>query len=46
MWLSAGVAALGAVISLVLIQPKATERPDPASRPEAAAEVADAVSAG
>jgi EmrB/QacA subfamily drug resistance transporter len=46
MWLSAGVAALGAVIALVLIQPKVTERPDPAERPEAAAEIAEAVSAG
>jgi EmrB/QacA subfamily drug resistance transporter len=37
MWLSAGVAALGAVFALWLIQPKTSERPDPARRPEAAA---------
>jgi EmrB/QacA subfamily drug resistance transporter len=37
MWLSAGVAALGAVLALWLIQPKTFARPDPARRPEAAA---------
>jgi EmrB/QacA subfamily drug resistance transporter len=37
MWLSAGVAALGAVLSLWLIAPK---RADAAARPEGAAEVA------
>jgi EmrB/QacA subfamily drug resistance transporter len=37
MWLSAGVAALGAVLALWLIQPKRSARPDPARRPEAAA---------
>jgi EmrB/QacA subfamily drug resistance transporter len=37
MWLSAGVAALGAVLALWLIQPKTSARPDPARRPEAAA---------
>ena len=37
MWLSAGVAALGAVLAFWLIQPKTAERPDPARRPEAAA---------
>jgi MFS family permease len=47
MWLSAGVAALGAVLALLLIQPKAAGRPEPAPRGEAAAEaVAEAVSAG
>jgi EmrB/QacA subfamily drug resistance transporter len=40
MWLSAGVAALGAVLAFLLISPKAAERPDPARRPEAAAEAA------
>jgi hypothetical protein len=43
MWLSAGVAALGVVLAFWLIAPKRAERPDPAHRPEAAAE---AVSAG
>ncbi|HEX3276960.1 MAG TPA: MFS transporter, partial [Thermoleophilaceae bacterium] len=43
MWLSAGVAALGVVLAFWLIAPKKAERPDPARRPEAAAE---AVSAG
>ena len=38
MWLSAGVAALGAVLAFWLIAPKTAERPDPARRPEAAAE--------
>jgi hypothetical protein len=42
MYLSAGVAALGAVLAFVLIAPKAVERPDPARRPEAAAEAASA----
>src|SRR5215211_6204975 len=37
MWLSAGVAALGAVLALWLIQPKTSTRHDPARRPEAAA---------
>ena len=37
MWLSASVAALGAVLALWLIEPKTAERPDPARRPEAAA---------
>jgi EmrB/QacA subfamily drug resistance transporter len=37
MWLSAGVAALGAVLAFWLIQPKTSARPDPARRPEAAA---------
>jgi hypothetical protein len=37
MWLSAGVAALGAVLAFWLIQPKVSaERADPARRPEAA----------
>ena len=36
MWLSAGVAALGAVLAFVLIAPKTERRPDPARRPEAA----------
>jgi MFS family permease len=40
MWLSAGVAALGALLSLWLIAPKRAAEPDAASRPEAAAEVA------
>ena len=40
MWLSAGVAALGVVLAFWLIAPKAGKRPDPARRPEAAAEVA------
>jgi len=39
MWLSAGVAAFGAILALVLIAPKPARRPDPAERPEAAAEV-------
>jgi EmrB/QacA subfamily drug resistance transporter len=43
MWLSAGVAASGVLLALWLIAPKKAERPDPARRPEAAAE---AVSAG
>jgi EmrB/QacA subfamily drug resistance transporter len=38
MWLSAGVAALGAVLAFWLIEPKIAKRPDPARRPEAAAE--------
>jgi EmrB/QacA subfamily drug resistance transporter len=40
MWLSAGVAALGAVLAFVLIAPKPAHRPDAAHRPEAAAEAA------
>jgi EmrB/QacA subfamily drug resistance transporter len=40
MWLSTGVAALGAVLAFVLIAPKKVERPDPARQPEAAAEAA------
>jgi EmrB/QacA subfamily drug resistance transporter len=39
MWLSAGVAAAGAALSLWLIGPKAAARPEPVARPEAAAEV-------
>jgi EmrB/QacA subfamily drug resistance transporter len=42
MWLSAGVAATGAVIAFVLIAPKPVQRPDPATEPEAAAEAAAA----
>jgi EmrB/QacA subfamily drug resistance transporter len=42
MWLSAGVAALGAVLAFWLIAPKTAKVPDPARRPEAAAEVASA----
>jgi EmrB/QacA subfamily drug resistance transporter len=37
MWLSAGVAALGAVFAFWLIQPKTAARHDPARRPDAAA---------
>jgi EmrB/QacA subfamily drug resistance transporter len=37
MWLSAGVAALGALLAFWLIAPKAATRPDPARRAEAAA---------
>jgi EmrB/QacA subfamily drug resistance transporter len=37
MWLSAGVAALGAVLAFWLIEPKIAERRDPARRSEAAA---------
>jgi EmrB/QacA subfamily drug resistance transporter len=40
MWLSTGVAALGALVSFWLIAPKAATRPDPARRREAAAEAA------
>jgi EmrB/QacA subfamily drug resistance transporter len=40
MWLSAGVAALGAVLAFWLIAPKTAARPDPARHPEAAAEAA------
>jgi EmrB/QacA subfamily drug resistance transporter len=40
MWLSAGVAALGAVLALWLIAPKRAEQPEADARPEAAAEVA------
>ena len=39
MWLSAGVAALGAVLAFVLIAPKTANQPEAARRPEAAAEV-------
>jgi EmrB/QacA subfamily drug resistance transporter len=39
MWLSAGVAALGALLALWMIGPKRAVEPDPAVRPEAAAEV-------
>jgi hypothetical protein len=42
MWLSASVAALGALLALWLIAPKTAARPDPARRPEAAAEVVSA----
>jgi EmrB/QacA subfamily drug resistance transporter len=38
MWLSASVAALGAVLAFWLIAPKTATRPHPARRPEAAAE--------
>jgi MFS family permease len=38
MWLSAGVAALGVLLAIWLIEPKKVERPDPARQPEAAAE--------
>jgi EmrB/QacA subfamily drug resistance transporter len=38
MWLSASVAALGAVLAFWLIAPKTVQRPDSARRPEAAAE--------
>ncbi|MBA3263689.1 MAG: MFS transporter [Thermoleophilaceae bacterium] len=40
MWLSASVAALGAVLAFWLIAPKTAKRPDPARRPDAAAEAA------
>jgi EmrB/QacA subfamily drug resistance transporter len=40
MWLSAGVAALGAILAFLLISPKVATQPGPARRPEAAAEVA------
>ena len=40
MWLSAGVAALGALLALWLIEPKRAPEPEPARRAEAAAEVA------
>jgi EmrB/QacA subfamily drug resistance transporter len=40
MWLSAGVAAVGALLALWLIAPKPAPRPDAAGRPEAAAETA------
>jgi EmrB/QacA subfamily drug resistance transporter len=43
MWLSASVAALGAVLAFWLIAPKTAKRPDPARRPEAAAEAASPV---
>jgi EmrB/QacA subfamily drug resistance transporter len=38
MWLSAGVAALGALVALWLISPKEASRPESARQPEAAAE--------
>ena len=44
MWLSAGVAAVGAVIALVCIAPLRSTQPDAAERPAAAGE-AGAVSA-
>jgi EmrB/QacA subfamily drug resistance transporter len=44
MWLSAGVAATGAIIAFFLIGPKPVEQADPAREPEAAA--AEAVTAG
>ena len=37
MWLSAGVAALGAVLAFWLIAPKTRRAPRPGARPEAAA---------
>jgi EmrB/QacA subfamily drug resistance transporter len=40
MWLSASVAALGAILAFWLIAPKSAKQPAPARRPEAAAEVA------
>ncbi len=40
MWLSAGMAAAGVVIAFFTIAPKRAGQPDPARRPEAAAEVA------
>jgi EmrB/QacA subfamily drug resistance transporter len=40
MWLSASVAALGALLALWLIAPKTATQPDQARRPEAAAEAA------
>jgi EmrB/QacA subfamily drug resistance transporter len=40
MWLSASVAALGAILAFLLISPKVATQPGPARRPEAAAEVA------
>jgi EmrB/QacA subfamily drug resistance transporter len=42
MWLSAGVAALGAVLAFLLIGGKPVQQPDAATRPEAAAAVAEA----
>ena len=42
MWLSAAVSATGAVVAFFLISPKLAPRPDPARRPDAAAEVAGA----
>jgi MFS family permease len=42
MWLSAGVAAFGVLLAFWLIAPKTAERPDPARRPEAAAEAVSA----
>jgi EmrB/QacA subfamily drug resistance transporter len=38
MWLSAGVAATGVLLAFWLIAPKTAKRPEPALRPEAAAE--------
>jgi EmrB/QacA subfamily drug resistance transporter len=37
MWLAAGIAALGALIAFATIGPKAERRPEPATRPDAAA---------
>jgi EmrB/QacA subfamily drug resistance transporter len=37
MWLAAGIAALGALIAFTTIGPRAVSRPDPATRPDAAA---------
>jgi EmrB/QacA subfamily drug resistance transporter len=42
MWLSAVVSAAGALVALLLISPRRAPRPDPARRPNAAAEVAGA----
>jgi EmrB/QacA subfamily drug resistance transporter len=38
MWLAAGMAALGVVIAFLTIGPKRERRPDPVTRPDAAAE--------
>jgi EmrB/QacA subfamily drug resistance transporter len=47
MWLSCGVAALGAVLAFLLIEPRAAGSREPAPRGEAASEaIAEAVSAG
>ena len=40
MWLSASVAAAGVLIALFTIAPKRAAAPEPARRPEAAAEIA------
>jgi hypothetical protein len=42
MWLSAGVAALGAVLAFLLIGGKPVQQPDAATRPEAAEAMAEA----